>query len=466
MRTMLLALAVMLPMSSPAATFYVGPAGNNGSDGSSAAPWLTLQHAADSIAAGDTVMVLPGTYAGFNVTKSGRPQQRTVFSARPGVRIDTAAAPLLGDHRARINLHGVSHVVIEGFEVIGSNNSATSRDGIRIVSVIENRSRDIVIRRNHVHDNFARNILSSAVTGLVVEDNVVGSAFTEDGILIMDSADNHVIRGNIVHSNRGSGIKLHAQRYPGGDGIVSNALIENNRVYSNGASAGAGIYLDGVRASVIQNNLLYDNHATGIGLFHIDGSMGSGDNLVANNTVVNAADGRWALSVQGDSAGNTVLNNILFSLNPIRGSIEIDAASRLNFAADHNLLENQFASESFMDIGQWRAMTGGDASSATLTLAELEALFANYEANDFQLASGSTAIDAGAANPFDWSGAEAPLYDLLMAKRPGGGAYDIGAFEALPVPEPATWAMLFAGCALVAGATARRRRRHEEEAKR
>ena len=35
--------------------------------------------------------------------------------------------------------------------------------------------------------------------------------------------------------------------------------------------------------------------------------MGSGENLVANNTVVNAADARWALSIQGESAGNTVL---------------------------------------------------------------------------------------------------------------------------------------------------------------
>jgi hypothetical protein len=209
---------------------------------------------------------------------------------------------------------------------------------------------------------------------------------------------------------------------------------------------------------VIQNNLVYDNHATGIGLFHIDGSMGSGDNLVANNTVVNAMDGRWALSIQGESAGNTVLNNILFSLNPIRGSIEIDAASRLNFAADHNLLENQFAIDSFMDIAQWRAMTGDDASSATLTLAQLKALFADYEGGNFQLASGSMAIDAGAANPFDWSGIEAPLYDLAMTRRPAGGAYDIGAFEALAVPEPATWMMLLTGSALVAGATARRRR--------
>ena len=129
----------------------------------------------------------------------------------------------------------------------------------------------------------------------------------------------------------------------------------------------------------------------------------------------------------------------------------------MNFAADHNLLENQFAIDSFMDIAQWRAATRDDASSATLTLAQLKALFADYEGGDFRLASGSMAIDAGAAHPFDWSGTEAPLYDLVMTKRPAGGAYDIGAFEALAVPEPATWITLSIGCALVAGATARRR---------
>ena len=40
--------------------------------GSSAAPWQTLQHAVDSVKAGDTILVESGTYAGCRIGKSGQ----------------------------------------------------------------------------------------------------------------------------------------------------------------------------------------------------------------------------------------------------------------------------------------------------------------------------------------------------------------------------------------------------------
>src|SRR5689334_2175027 len=53
-------------------TYYVSTAGNNGSAGtSSGAAWQTLQHAADHVAAGDMVIVLPGNYVGFDLRASG-----------------------------------------------------------------------------------------------------------------------------------------------------------------------------------------------------------------------------------------------------------------------------------------------------------------------------------------------------------------------------------------------------------
>ena len=69
--------------------------------------------------------------------------------------------------------------------------------------------------------------------------------------------------------------------------------------------------MDGVSNSRVQNNLLYNNHAGGIALYRIDGAQGARNNVVANNTVVQAADGRWALLLVNASTGNTVFNNIL-----------------------------------------------------------------------------------------------------------------------------------------------------------
>src|SRR5438874_819104 len=49
----------------PAATYHVANSGNDSHAGSQDAPWQTLQKAASTVRPGDTVIVHPGTYAGF-----------------------------------------------------------------------------------------------------------------------------------------------------------------------------------------------------------------------------------------------------------------------------------------------------------------------------------------------------------------------------------------------------------------
>lgn len=43
-------------------TYYVSPDGNNANDGSASSPWLTIQHAVDTVAAYDRVIVAAGVY--------------------------------------------------------------------------------------------------------------------------------------------------------------------------------------------------------------------------------------------------------------------------------------------------------------------------------------------------------------------------------------------------------------------
>ena len=82
------------------------------------------------------------------------------------------------------------------------------------------------------------------------------------------------------------------------DGIISFGLIENNIIYENGVGGGSGINMDGVTDTIVRNNLLYENHASGISIYQIDGGSGSQDNMILNNTILMAADGRWGPTVQ------------------------------------------------------------------------------------------------------------------------------------------------------------------------
>src|SRR5687768_4137248 len=71
-------------------TYFVDPAGSDAAAGSTAAPWRTLQKAANSVVAGDSVIVRPGNYAGFNLARSGSGESaRITFSAQSGAVIDT-----------------------------------------------------------------------------------------------------------------------------------------------------------------------------------------------------------------------------------------------------------------------------------------------------------------------------------------------------------------------------------------
>src|SRR5262249_55993714 len=130
---------------------------------------------------------------------------------------------------------------------------------------------------------------------------------------------------NVSHDNRGNGIHMNGDVSQGGDGIISGALVEANVIYGNGAGGGSGINCDGVQGSTFRNNLLFDNHASGISLYMIDGAAGAIGNVVVNNTIVVAADGRWAVNIQNPSTGNKLYNNILFHAGP-RGPVDLSPA--------------------------------------------------------------------------------------------------------------------------------------------
>jgi parallel beta-helix repeat protein len=388
-----------------AATYYVASGGNNGDVGSSSNPWQTLQHAADAVAPGDTVIVRSGTYAGFYLSTSGSSGTPITFSAEPGVVINQVN-PRTADG---INLEGASYVVIEGFTITG-----VTRAGIRAVTC-----NHVTIRNNRADQNGRWGILTGFCDDLLIEGNECSRSVAEHGIYVSNSGDRPVIRGNRSWGNNANGIHMNGDVTLGGDGIISGALVENNIIHGNGAAGGSGINCDGVQDSTIRNNLLYDNHASGISLYKIDGGDGSKRNVVVNNTILVAADGRWALNIQGASADNIALNNILLNLNPSRGSIDVSADS-FPITSDYNVVMDRFSNGgTFVTLSAWRSATSQDTNSFTATAAEL---FVNPSADDYHLKSMSPAVDRGTQT-------QAPPTDLEGLTRPAGAGIDIGAFE-------------------------------------
>jgi Ca2+-binding RTX toxin-like protein len=393
------------------ASYFVSPGGSDANAGTAAQPWLTLQHAADAVAAGDDVTVRAGTYAGFALETSGTPTSRITFSGEAGVMISRRNVGTADG----INLEGASFVTVQGFRVDNTTGTIT-RAGIRSVS------NDGVVIRNNVCDRNGRwGIFTAFSENVLVEGNETSRSVVEHGIYVSNSADNPVVRGIRSWGNNACGLHFNGDVSMGGDGVISNALIENNVIYDNGPGGGSSINCDGVSGSRIVNNLIYDAHASGISLYRIDAGAGANNNVVANNTVLVASDGRWALNIQDGSTGNRVYNNVFHNAASSRGSITISADSLPGFVSNYNACDGKFTVNggSVLTLSQWRTQTGQDAYSVVATP---EQLFVNAAANDYHLAATSPVVDAGTST-------QAPSTDRDGAARPQGAGFDIGAFE-------------------------------------
>lgn len=69
MRLLIFAVICAAVTSLGAATYYVEKTGDDEDDGSIGNPWLTVQHALDTMVAGDTTLVGPGTYQEHTITE-------------------------------------------------------------------------------------------------------------------------------------------------------------------------------------------------------------------------------------------------------------------------------------------------------------------------------------------------------------------------------------------------------------
>ncbi|GIK22425.1 MAG: hypothetical protein BroJett005_18390 [Ignavibacteriota bacterium] len=393
-------------------TYYVSEAGNNSNNGlTPQTAFETLQYAADQVSAGDYVLVMTGNYTGFDIRTNGTQTLPIVFKAiEDNVVIDERNSVTPDG----INIENASWIVIDGFEV-----KDQPRAGIRAAV-----SDFITIKNNYCHNNQRWGIFTGFTDELIIENNTCSFSADEHGIYVSNSSDRPIIRNNHSFNNNGCGIHMNGDISMGGDGIISNAIVEGNILHDNGYGGGSAINMDGVQDSEIFNNLIYNNHATGIAMYQIDGGDASKNNKVYNNTVIQPSDGRWCIISVDGSTGNTIYNNILINHHGFRGSISIDAASASGFVSDYNILVNRMSDDdgnSNMNLTQWQSL-GYDLHSI---VANPEAqIFIDYLNNNFHLLQNAQAVDVG-------TNLVLPIVyeDLDNISRPQGSGFDIGCYE-------------------------------------
>jgi uncharacterized protein YjdB len=353
-----------------AACRYVAVNGNDGNPGTSAAPWRTIQHAADVANPGDTVIVNDGVYTGganvVTISRSGTAAAWLVFRAA-----HRWAAVIDGQTYSSgmgFSING-NYIRVEGFEV-----RHTSRVGIEPYGGREDiaGNHDIVVAQNHVHD------IGHICTGS--SGGIVG---------IAAYSDNLIIERNVIHDIGRLG--------PGEQGCVPpNAYWQN---HDHGIYNGVGNNV------VIRNNVFYNlTHGWAIQRYNGAGSVTTGLTIV-NNTFGFPNPWRDGQIIIGTTTNNVVIANNIF-YQPTTAGVWFDGAG--NGAT----LVGNVSTNAVQTLGTGLTMSGN--------MPNTDPLLVNATAFNFHPAAGSPARGLGAA-------AWCPLVDFDGLARTG--ACSAGAFQ-------------------------------------
>jgi hypothetical protein len=376
-----------------AATYYVATTGldtNNGT--STGTAWKTIQKAATTAVAGDTVNIQPGTYSN-SITLS---------------KLGTASAPITFTGAGGAGQVVVTNQIkISGAYYIVNNIKVTPPSGVDAFNLSGNHttvSNCIVTGMRGGATGFSMGGSFDTITTSTIQDSTDIDAFRIFG------HDNTVSK-NIVTglSNPGyASIPWHAdfvQTFGDNRDISYNQLIENNYVHDNSIQMGNITYdnMPDIRDWTFRNNLFINNESP----FFI----GIRNTFFYNNTFYQSGNrAGYPISFYGislyDPAGSKVVNNIF--LNSGSGI----ASNSYNLAL-LTITNNYFGTATFGTVSGYKGsnyINGGDPK------------FVNAGANDFHLQSSSPAIDKGTTlTSFNYD------YDRIV--RPQGTAWDMGAFE-------------------------------------
>lgn len=317
-------------------TFVVSPDGDDRNGGSVERPMRSPQAAADRVRPGDTVLLRGGEYTNqgaetlLEIRHGGRRGRWVRFASFPG-----ETAVLRFDGLRGIRVADVSHVVIEGFEIVGVADEIDPADslafgtafqgrdfsqqryfgvGVRLGDLPGENPHHIIVRGNRIHHTPGGGIATATSDYVLIEGNEVfktafHSPWGESGISLWRSVDSDgnqrtykmVVKDNLVYQNDnlvpfwmrgdrtdGNGIILDANDAAPGVGRDEQSryrgrfLVVNNVCFGNG---GRGIRVFETSNVDLLHNTVHQN-ATRAGMTREVELTGTDLTRVFNNLIV------------------------------------------------------------------------------------------------------------------------------------------------------------------------------------
>lgn len=247
-------------------------------------PYCTVARAAAVVAAGDTVRIEPGRYAGVvRPAQGGTPLGPVRFVAdAPGVVLDAAGAA------NAVRLIGTGDVRVEGLEITGGANQGVW---------IEAADR-VVLDHVRVRANAGAGVQIKSGSGTIVTASALeGNA--RAGLLELSGARSTTVLDSVVTGNGRDGLPYN------GDGLQlggSGAEVARSDISGNGDSQYEhGIYT----AAAATGYRLHDNRLVGNAGANI---KAAGTGQITGNRIM---DGRWGLVLSDNPERVAVVQNVI-----------------------------------------------------------------------------------------------------------------------------------------------------------
>ncbi|RKG78051.1 hypothetical protein D7W79_13785 [Corallococcus exercitus] len=402
------------PATTPAHEWVVSPGGDDGAQGTEAAPLRTIAMAVSKAGPGDRIRVLAGTYAervvlGDNA-KAGTPEAKITLQGegRPkltpgsgagaavqvrranwvidGFDIDVQQQPIFGvtfegDVQGTVLANSELHGGTGGAGITMFNNARgptiennNIHDFVRNTGnkdshgiVMQPASYDVTVRNNDIHDVSGDSVqclgpegFSSLppATGLLVENNHLFG--NRENAVDIKTCHDVTIRNNRMH-------KFQANDTAKGEALVvhysaNNVLVEDNEIYdaSKGVSVGGNHEGPVPQAVVVRRNRVHDitdaggGEGTGIRLENSKGTV------VVNNTVTRAKAG----IILGHGTGGPT-ESLRVENNIVDAPVSVDVGGQ---APGLKMGSNLYPSGTqFMNNGQLQALDAFKAATGDTT---------------------------------------------------------------------------------------------------
>ncbi|MGB9434875.1 MAG: putative Ig domain-containing protein, partial [Candidatus Acidiferrum sp.] len=211
-------LTLTVNAASSGSAFYVSTSGSDSNAGTILSPWKTIQHAADSVQAGDTVYVRAGTYnESVTIAVSGSTTAGSViFQNYPGetaIVDGTGLTPSSSSTQGLFNIEDESYVTIQGFTI---QNYTTSNANASPAGIWVTGSGSYI------------QILNNTVTNITTTSEAQGNAF---GIAVYGSEAPAAISYITISGNTVYNCKTGNSETVNVDGNVTNFTITSNTIH-------------------------------------------------------------------------------------------------------------------------------------------------------------------------------------------------------------------------------------------